>query len=45
MPDGGSPRVGGIEPSFSQAVQFWEPRRIWYNGALFVVVMLWLALT
>jgi hypothetical protein len=27
------------------AVQFWEPRRMWYNAILLAVVMLWLALT
>jgi len=33
------------KPGFAEAARFWEPRRIWYNGALFVVVLLWLALT
>ena len=32
-------------PGSSEAVGFWEPRRLWYNGALFVVVLLWLRLT
>ncbi len=32
-------------PGFGEAARFWEPRRVWYNGALFVVVMLWVALT
>lgn len=30
---------------FGEAARFWEPRRIWYNVALFVVVLLWLGLT
>jgi hypothetical protein len=30
---------------FGEAVRFWEPGRIWYNVALFVVVLLWLGLT
>lgn len=32
---------GGIR----NAMHFWEPRRIWYNAVLFMIVMLWLALT
>ena len=32
-------------PGSSEAVRFWEPGRLWYNGALFVVVLLWLKLT
>lgn len=28
-----------------EAARFWEFRRIWYNGALFAVVLLWLGLT
>ena len=32
-------------PRFDGAVRFWEPRRIWYNAALFIVVLLWLSLT
>lgn len=32
-------------PRSSEAVRFWEPRRFWYNAALFVVVLLWLRLT
>lgn len=32
-------------PHFRQAVRFWEPKRLWYNTALFVVVLLWLLLT
>jgi len=32
-------------PRFVEAVRFWEPRRVWYNAALFVVVLLWLGLT
>lgn len=27
------------------AARFWEPRRIWYNGVLFLIVVLWVALT
>jgi len=30
---------------FDEAVRFWEPRRVWYNAALFVVVLLWVGLT
>jgi hypothetical protein len=30
---------------FGKAARFWEPQRIWYNVALFVVVLLWLGLT
>jgi hypothetical protein len=30
---------------FGEAVRFWEPRRIWYNAALFVVVLLWIVFT
>lgn len=30
---------------FREAARFWEPRRIWYNAALFVVVLLWLVFT
>lgn len=30
---------------FSEAARFWEPRRIWYNAALFAVVLLWLVFT
>lgn len=30
---------------FRSAVRFWEPRRIWYNAVLFVIVVLWLVLT
>jgi len=30
---------------FSEAVRFWEPRRIWYNAALFFVVLLWIVFT
>ena len=33
------------QAGLGEAARFWEPRRIWYNGALFVVVLLWLALT
>ena len=38
-----------LSPKFSppsgEAVRFWAPRRLWYNGALLVVVFLWLRLT
>src|SRR2546423_11319681 len=33
------------EGGLREAIQFWEPRRIWYNAVLFAIVMLWLALT
>jgi hypothetical protein len=33
------------KPRFVEAARFWEPRRIWYNVTLFVVVLLWLGLT
>lgn len=33
------------EGGLRNAVQFWEPRRVWYNAVLVAVVMLWLALT
>ena len=36
---------GNPKASFSEAVQFWELRRIWYTGALVVVVMLWVVCT
>ena len=32
-------------PQLGEAVRFWEPRRLWYNSALLVVVLLWLILT
>jgi len=32
-------------PDLAEGIRFWEPRRIWYNGALFVVVLLWLGFT
>lgn len=32
-------------PRFGEAVRFWEPRRAWYNAALFIVVLLWVGLT
>lgn len=34
-----------LRPGSREAVGFWEPRRLWYNGVLFVVVLLWLRLT
>ncbi len=30
---------------FTLAARFWEPRRLWYNAALLVVVLLWLGFT
>lgn len=30
---------------FRQAAGFWEPKRLWYNAALFVVVLLWVGFT
>jgi hypothetical protein len=39
-PDGSRKEGGWI-----RAVQFWEPRRLWYNGLLTLVVLLWLLLT
>ncbi len=30
---------------FADAARFWEPRRMWYNGALLVVVALWVVFT
>ena len=36
---------GNPERRFGEAAGFWEPRRIWYNCVLFVVALLWLALT
>jgi hypothetical protein len=32
-------------PRFLEAAYFWEPRRLWYNAALILVVGLWLGLT
>ena len=32
-------------PRFGEAVRFWELRRVWYNAALFVVVLLWVGLS
>jgi hypothetical protein len=32
-------------PRFLEAAHFWEPRRFWYNGALILIVGLWLVLT
>lgn len=29
----------------TSALHFWEPRRLWYNAALFAVVLLWLIFT
>jgi hypothetical protein len=31
--------------SLAEAARFWEPWRLWYNAALFVVVILWVAFT
>jgi hypothetical protein len=36
---------GKAGSGFGEAARFWEPRRIWYNVAMFVVVLLWLGLT
>lgn len=33
------------DPTFRDAVHFWEPRRIWYNGVLTAIVFLWVAFT
>jgi hypothetical protein len=30
---------------FGEAARFWERQRLWYNGALFVVVLCWLVFT
>ena len=38
-------RLGGPKSGFRDAARFWEPRRLWYNGALFAVGLLWLGLT
>ena len=32
-------------PQFLEAAHFWEPRRLWYNAALLLVVGLWLVMT
>ena len=32
-------------PYFRQAARFWEPKRLWYNAALLLVVLLWLLYT
>jgi hypothetical protein len=32
-------------PRFLDAAHFWEPRRLWYNAALILVVGLWVVLT
>jgi hypothetical protein len=32
-------------PRFGEAARFWEPRRLWYNGALVAVVLLWVVFT
>lgn len=32
-------------PRFGEAVRFWEPRRVWFNAAQFVVVLLWVGLS
>lgn len=34
-----------IQPNFSDSTRYWEPRRLVYNGILFVVVLGWLVLT
>jgi hypothetical protein len=44
MNDNPDIRNGG--PSiFREATRFWEPRRLWYNAALTVAVLLWLIFT
>ena len=40
--DQASSRPGG---NFRDAYLFWEPRRIWYNAILTIVVLLWVVLT
>jgi hypothetical protein len=32
-----------FQPSFAEAVRYWEPRRVIYNGALLVVSLGWFA--
>jgi hypothetical protein len=39
--NGGNEQAGGLR----DAIRFWEPRRIWYNAVLFVIVLLWLIFT
>src|SRR5215469_6545025 len=39
--------TNGSRPSVDlrDASRFWEPRRLWYNVVLFLIVVLWVALT
>lgn len=39
------PEGGGKAGGLVRAAQFWEPRRLWYNGILTLIVLLWLVLT
>lgn len=39
--NGSNEQTGGLR----DAIRFWEPRRIWYNAFLFVIVLLWLIFT
>ena len=32
-------------PRWSESARFWEPRRLWYDGALVTVVLLWVVFT
>jgi len=32
-------------PLFGESARFWEPRRLWYNATLSIVVLLWLVFT
>lgn len=38
-------RSTDLSPRFGETAQFWEPRRLWYNGALVTVVFLWVVFT
>lgn len=41
-----NPHAAANKPAgIRNAVGFWEPRRIWYNAVLIVIVILWLVLT
>ena len=35
----------GSSPYFGETARFWEPRRLWYNAILSIVVLLWLVFT
>jgi hypothetical protein len=41
LPPNGSGKAGALV----EAARFWEPRRLWYNGILTLIVLLWLILT